>query len=801
MKSLSFMAGELCLNRCAAQRKACQNRRAPGGSMGHQSRCNHALALAFVVGVLGACTDAAELTAEERATLATFSAPAPGGEARGARMQRVGDAYELAKRFGAAGRVDGFKAILETGDVVLVNRYVGEFRLKSLPPEMEALMVRYWDQPKMDMWFAALAGRATYHSVAVFDRLARDIANSPDDYYAPDAIVNTDLPDLGPRLAKVLPKVAPGRSQKLLSALQRAGTREAYQAVTERLAWAAKQPPSPALDEEIKTCSRILGQAPADMHIDFTAVRKADGVRPMPESVAQLAQSRPGKELRAVAMSGDEALIRSLKSAGVDPAAEMKKNPEYLFAALQSEATVQGLAYVLKCGADPNARTDNALRTPALFEARFDAEKIALLLAHGADPNVVHSSYTLLANVLFSHNRVFKVTPRRDSGLPERSFDKLALVQLLLDKGANVNGNNGGRGEAGALLLVRAEEPDVIDLLVKRGATLNGAQVRGFITPATEEERAQVAEWQTLGPVSVAVAYEREDLALALLRRDGKVNARDGRALAKAARMGFSTLALELVRLGADVNVADRDGTTPYGAAERRRDTAVLAALKAAGAKPVSGPARAPTGVVAAVGKRKVDSFAALAAEQFDQVLLSDPPRLYFGEANREHEPPVLAFYGDSLDQMQTLSCEEAVSFRIYYQANQTSGVTLGRCRKDAARLRKIAEGAKPAMDRAAAQLTKEAGMDPKLVEKFGLRYETSAGPGGSQVYSFAIMAVGHGLFIVPTTIVMSPRGDQAVVVQGELSRFCGRGPRSPICEDPARALTRLAQAVYEGGR
>ena len=321
------------------------------------------------------------------------------------------------------------------------------------------------------------------------------------------------------------------------------------------------------------------------------------------------------------------ALVEALRAGGADPVRHVRATPGILFDALRPERSAEVVEMVLAAGADPNAPKSPQIRTPPLFEARFHPEKTRLLIKHGADVNAKdQSGYTLLAQALY--------TPLLEN--------KPGVVRMLLDAGLNVNGDHGGWGRDGALGLARREEPDMIALLVERGATLAGKDGRG--------------------PLTIAVQMERDDLVLALLRRDRKVGPNDSAALPLAARRGWRPVVVALLQAGADVNAADDQGMSALALAERRRDAEMSKALVGAGAKPVQEPKRAalPAGA----------DFPAVAAREIDEVVFFDPPRF----ALIDGKPGPFAFYGQGMNQFEQVSCERSAAFGIIASANIAGG-------------------------------------------------------------------------------------------------------------------------------
>jgi len=287
--------------------------------------------------------------------------------------------------------------------------------------------------------------------------------------------------------------------------------------------------------------------------------------------------------------------------------------------------------------------------------------------------------------------------------------------------------------------------------------------------------------------VTLSIEMDRDDLALALLRRDRKVAQEDRAALPLATRRGFTEVSLTLIGAGADVNAVDAQGATALALAERRRDAAVVKALIAAGAKP--GAQAAPT--VAG------NDFRSVAAKEIDDVAFFDPPR--FAMYPRGEAP--FAFYGSGggLNQFEQVKCERSAAFEFIAEANQVGGISVGVCTSEAKRVRELAVAAEPAMQALLAQLTQGgAKPDPAMLAKFGWTYSRSTGPSGAEEHYFALIAVGHGVLSAPTLVLVPRGGRQAVVVQAQTMNLCERGvgTQTPLCSNPRQALTDISRRL-----
>ena len=160
-------------------------------------------------------------------------------------------------------------------------------------------------------------------------------------------------------------------------------------------------------------------------------------------------------KLRALLKNGASANARDAQG----------NTPLILSAAYGTPATVKLL---LDAGADVNAA--NAAGATALMRGVFDAQRVKLLLAHGANPNL-HSSFGNTAVILAA-----------------RSADSHRTVSLLLDHGAEANATNnwgatalsaacaGGDIETAKILLDRGADPNAAPKLCEEGFLFAGGR-------------------------------------------------------------------------------------------------------------------------------------------------------------------------------------------------------------------------------------------------------------------------------------------------------------------------------------
>jgi hypothetical protein len=458
---------------------------------------------------------------------------------------------------------------------------------------------------------------------------------------------------------------------------------------------------------------------------------------------------------------GQSERIATLRVNGGAPARYARTHPEALYEALRPERAVGVLAFVLENGGDAKLTRSPTNTMPPLLATQLDPDKMRLLLDHGADPSARPAGYTILANILFSARPLtFPAVPSWNQ--PSRTFDKAEIVRLLLDHGVDPNGDHGGWGRHGAMGLTRPQDTTAIAALVAHGATLGD---------------------DTMGPLAMALQYDREDLAVALAARDGTADPRDRLALVEAARRGYRDAVQALLRAGADPNVADASGATALAMAARRRDKAMSAMLVAAGARPA-------TPFKPALALPSTDPFDAFAADALDDVAFFDPPRFY-PSLGVPKGPVRFGLPGKTLGTYEEIDCEQAVELSIVLHQSHVGTIKLGVCRRDAHRVREAAAATRTTD----AELGKLLGVDLRAL---GGRYTRSVGSDGSDRQYTPVIVVGHGLLTFPTAVVTTRNGDRTAIVQLGTTHLCDSSwrIRTPLCDDSEHALTEIAARV-----
>jgi ankyrin repeat protein len=212
------------------------------------------------------------------------------------------------------------------------------------------------------------------------------------------------------------------------------------------------------------------------------------------------------------AKGGDARTVKLLVTAGIDPNTRYLANTTALMQAALFEHpdTVKAL---FEAGADVNAKDDYG-RTALSFAIQNGAqlETVRILLDSGADPNAELT------------NGQFPITFASDS--PE-------IVQALVDKGADTNVRDADTGRSILTLMVLAENPASVKILLEHKAKVNDKDNQGRT------------------PLMFAAINNELVIAKLLLRSGASVDAKanDGTtALTMARRGGFSKMIRVLKR-------------------------------------------------------------------------------------------------------------------------------------------------------------------------------------------------------------------------------------------------------------
>lgn len=324
------------------------------------------------------------------------------------------------------------------------------------------------------------------------------------------------------------------------------------------------------------------------------------------EELMQAGASPAGSGLLALALAHAgsapqaAALPLRLLERGADPFGPDARGRTPLHLAV-ANAQLDLLRALLALGCDPNTR-DRDNRTPLFAALEHGAEALPLvreLIAHGANPEASDANGETPLGLALEHPEVERWLNWRDWSRPHRPLratdlpaaaaaGALATVQRLLELGFALDSQD-EQGASALLHACGAGHREVAVALLEAGADATVA-ARSGVTPLAAAVAARrealvalllqhhVKADQRLPhdatALMVASAMGYPDIAELLLNGDAEVNAVDdaGRsALHAAAQFGFENndslrarrLFDVLLKRGADINQADREGKTP----------------------------------------------------------------------------------------------------------------------------------------------------------------------------------------------------------------------------------------------
>ena len=171
---------------------------------------------------------------------------------------------------------------------------------------------------------------------------------------------------------------------------------------------------------------------------------------------------------------------------------------------------------------------------------------------------------------------------------------------------------------------------------------------------------------------------------------------------------------------------------------------------------------------------------------------------------SHEAAPVVLYSTGPKPEEpgYERIECARNATFKILSHANEAGTIGVNVCPEHVARLRTVAASSAQVFDTMLATLQNgRPPIPPDRLRAAGWYRERAALPGGGELHYLAIIAVGHGVAVVPTVVLLT--GTQAVVVQAEVMQLCREGETTPfpLCADPKGTLTLIAQRLLSPGR
>jgi|GEM_PF-1170031 len=252
-----------------------------------------------------------------------------------------------------------------------------------------------------------------------------------------------------------------------------------------------------------------------------------------------------------------------------------------------AKGNLQDVHVLLKAGANPNARMMNGRSVLEMGASSGCGKVVKVLLAHGAKVNAADNSGSTPLMVAAAMNGP-------------------AAVLALIQAGADVNATAAGEAGSDALdYAVEADNPKVVEMLLKHGANANTTNLQGAtpllaavagghatVLRALVKAGANVNAAGPLGqtPLMIAASAGHFRVARVLVKAGAKVGLvaakKHGKnALDFAAATGNWRIVQLLIRHGAKANVPDPNGLTPLMLAAGYAHLRAITALIHAGAK------------------------------------------------------------------------------------------------------------------------------------------------------------------------------------------------------------------------
>jgi ankyrin repeat protein len=330
--------------------------------------------------------------------------------------------------------------------------------------------------------------------------------------------------------------------------------------------------------EEIERVRKLAAASPDLLPNELLQAVTAGRIKLVEFLLSQGVDTKSSHALGAAAEKGNLAICKILLKQG-------KPSPEVAGNALAQAARYDRIAilnFLLEQGLDANSPVPGIIDVPVtpLFVA-VDAgnfKATTTLLDHGADIDFMISSGNDPGHTQYVG------TPLH---LASRSRGGIAMVRLLLDRGAKPDLPMPVVGATPLHLAVGSGEPDNLEIvkeLLARGADPN---LRTTLPASRQGEPG--GAYAMVTPFEFAFLLGAQPKIEALLAKGANPNFHDseGRTLLSSALRRKETNRIELLlRAKADPNVADKDGTTPLALAVHAADEATVRLLLEAGADP-----------------------------------------------------------------------------------------------------------------------------------------------------------------------------------------------------------------------
>jgi ankyrin repeat protein len=434
-------------------------------------------------------------------------------------------AQALASKLGKEGNFDALPLFLELRQVPLLTTFAGAYTGPATP-ELEAFVLRHMDDPQINWRLIAMLRQL--RSPVLFDALLAALpAGKIDCTYLLRAAITAEVPDVEPRLSKLLPVIHPAAG-KIIA--QRFADRQ-YLAGENLLIDLLRRTP---LDDmaTISDMASQLTRLPTDAALNATA-RKLIEIAKLPED--KNAQPRSGQiSIRPEDIPKDGLLCST----------EWWRTPKPLGDARSRE--VGKLLRILSIS-PPDATLDRSLFGPAAMGS-FSPQELKAVEAMLAERARVEP----MAHELTPENLIFSI----------RSSLDLRLMKTFIARGIDVNAPT-RQGERPLMHAAQSLRLDVAALLLDAGADPNLANQdwEGNTALHIVSRHGGVVN-------SVIESGERVMKLLLAHKADPKARNKFGATPLQFAANRRPELMLLLLDAGADVNAADVNGTTPlHGAA------------------------------------------------------------------------------------------------------------------------------------------------------------------------------------------------------------------------------------------
>jgi ankyrin repeat protein len=296
-------------------------------------------------------------------------------------------------------------------------------------------------------------------------------------------------------------------------------------------------------------------------------------------------RSALARPLLTAIRDGDHSAVRDLLQQGADANARNDGGDTALMCACLN-ADLEIVRLLIDNAGDLQAHTQDGI-TP-LVRAVHDRDKVRLLLERGArvDSTAVVAAARVPGSketleLLFAHGGSGRAAIQGFTALMAASGNgDFEAVSCLLSHGADVNACMAS-GHTALIGAAVAGDARCIGLLLDRGADPNAVC-----------ELPETGAVQTAAMVAATLGYA--DCLRILLERGADARFQGGPFKQNALLGAATTASLQTIRLllpRVDVNATDWNGNTPLDWAERRGETDIVKALRAAGAEKAKAPA------------------------------------------------------------------------------------------------------------------------------------------------------------------------------------------------------------------